>query len=189
MLDRATEPLTASVIDSPALQLSRGRWITALRMKSWQPEHRRGAKPIQVGELTLPRRPGATLKGAVRVLCVAPGEWLILAHTPATEIIERLQPRLFPQGLTFTDWSDAFATFVIEGDLARTLLAKGCGLDLHPESFPDGRCARTRFAQLPVILDCVRESTFELSATRSYSNYLQTWLVDAAAEWKDTRYA
>lgn len=189
MLDRVIEPPVPPGIAFPTVRVSRGQWITALRMKSWLPEHRRGTQPINIGELSLPRRAGATLTGAIRVLCLAPGEWLILSNSSAAELRAQLQPFLRQQGLTFTDWSDAFATFVVEGTLARTLLAKGCGLDLHPQSFPEGRCARTRFAQLPVILECLKPSTFELTAARSYSNYLHEWLIDAAAEWKETRYA
>lgn len=186
MLDRVTKPSPAAAPELPTLRISRGQWVTALRMKSWLPEHRRGTQPIQLGELALPRRPGATLTGAIRVLCLAPGEWLILADAPSEQLRAQLQPSL-QQGLTFTDWSDAFATFVVEGSLARTLLSKGCGLDMDPQSFPAGRCARTRFAQLPVILECRSESTFELAAARSYSNYLHEWLDDAAAEWEVTR--
>lgn len=189
MLDRIVPSSAAAVAELPAVRISRGEWVTALRMKSWLPEHRRGAEPIKIGELSLPRRAGATLTGAIRVLCLAPGEWLLITNTSAAELRTQLQPHLLQQGLTFTDWSDAFATFVVEGSLARTLLAKGCGLDLDPKCFPEGRCARTRFAQLPVILECLGESRFELAAARSYSNYLHEWLIDAAAEWKDARSA
>jgi heterotetrameric sarcosine oxidase gamma subunit len=187
MLDRIIEPSVASMPESATVRVSRSQWITALRMKSWLAEYRRGAEPIQLGELALPRRVGATSTGAIRVLCLAPGEWLLLANESAAELREQLQPSLHTQGLTFTDWSDAFATFVVEGSMARTLLAKGCGLDLHPQSFPEGPCARTRFAQLPVILQCTSASSFELAAARSYSSYLHEWLIDAAAEWEETK--
>jgi hypothetical protein len=30
-------------------------------------------------------------------------------------------------------------------------------------------------------------SRFELTAARSYSNWLHEWLIDAAAEWEGTR--
>ncbi len=189
MLDRIIEPSAAAVTRLPTVRVSRSQWITALRMKSWLPEHRRGAEPIQLGELLLPRRVGATSTGTIRVLCLAPGEWLILAQESSAELQARLQPSLRSQGLTFTDWSDGFATFVVEGSMARTLLAKGCGLDLHPQSFPEGRCARTRFAQLPVILQCLSTSRFEVAAARSYSSCLHEWLIDAAAEWEGTRLA
>jgi sarcosine oxidase subunit gamma len=66
------------------------------------------------------------------------------------------------------------------------LLSKGCGLDLHPRSFPAGRCARTRFAQIPVVLDCPDEdSRFDMYAGRSYRQYLHEWLLDAAVEFED----
>jgi sarcosine oxidase subunit gamma len=67
---------------------------------------------------------------------------------------------------------------------ARELLSKGCGLDLHPRFFAPDQCARTRFAQIPVVIDCLNgPSRFELYVARSHLSYLHSWLVDAAAEF------
>lgn len=186
MLDRVIKPTAAPVTHLPAVRISPARWITALRLKSWLPEHRRGTEPIAFAGHSLPRRVGATVPGPLHVLCLAPGEWLVLADEPSAGLKAQLQPALRQQGIAFADWSDAFATFLIEGSMARTLLGKGCGLDLDREAFPQGRCARTRFAQIPVILQCLDDSRFEISVARSYSNYLHEWLTDATAEWNDT---
>ena len=52
-----------------------------------------------------------------------------------------------------TDLSASRAVIEIAGAHARTLLQKGCGLDLHPREFGPGQCAQTLFAKLPVIID------------------------------------
>jgi sarcosine oxidase subunit gamma len=73
----------------------------------------------------------------------------------------------------------------VRGSAARELLSKGCGLDLHPESFPAGHCARARFAQIPVVIECLEEPPrFEMTVARSYLQYLQSWLEDAAVEFE-----
>jgi heterotetrameric sarcosine oxidase gamma subunit len=64
------------------------------------------------------------------------------------------------------------------------VLAKGRGLDLHPCVFPEGACARTRFAQIPVALDHRGADQFELYVGWSYLAYLQGWVMDAAVEFK-----
>jgi sarcosine oxidase subunit gamma len=79
--------------------------------------------------------------------------------------------------------SDALSILRMQGRVAREVLSKGCGLDLHPHTFPAGRCARTRFAGLAVTLDCVQPERFELYVARSYSSYLHAWLLDAGAEF------
>ena len=69
---------------------------------------------------------------------------------------------------------------------ARVLLAKGCALDLDRSRFPPGRCARTRFAGMPIILSRTQPSTFELILASSYGDYLFLWLTDAATEFSST---
>ena len=71
----------------------------------------------------------------------------------------------------------------IQGPEVRSLLLKGCALDLHPSQFPPGRCARTRFAALPTILRCTSATNFECIVTSSYRDYLLSWLADAAEEF------
>lgn len=186
MLDRVITPTAAAATHVPAVRISPARWSTAMRLKSWLPEHRRGTEPITLAGLSLPRRTGTTASGPMHVLCLAPGEWLVLTNEPFAELKVQLQPALRRQGIAFTDWSGAFAAFLVEGSMTRTLLSKGCGLDLERQAFPQGRCARTLFAKIPVILQCLDESRFELAVARSYSNYLHEWLIDATAEWENT---
>jgi sarcosine oxidase subunit gamma len=70
------------------------------------------------------------------------------------------------------------------------VLSKSCGLDFHPRRFALGHCARTRFAQIPVLIDCVDAlPRFELYVQKSYSHYLEDWLIDAALEFEDSRAA
>ena len=81
----------------------------------------------------------------------------------------------------FTDLSDALVTIALEGPDAGAVLARGCGLDLRAGSFGAQACARTRLAQLPVLIRRPAASRFELVVDRSAAQYLQDWLVDAAA--------
>jgi len=83
-----------------------------------------------------------------------------------------------------TNVSDALARIEINGPEVRNLLAKGCSLDLHPPRFAPGRCARTRFAGMPVIVCCRGASKFECIVTISYVDYLLSWLADATLEFE-----
>jgi len=142
---------------------------------------------MRIADQPLPNRVGATAAGAMRVLCTGPGDWLITsqAHSAASLRVH-LEPGLSEQGLVLVDLTDGLAVFETRGAAARDVLSKGCGLDFHPRSFPPGRCARTRFAQVPVVIDYLEESScFELYVPRSYGSYLHAWLSDAAIEFTE----
>ena len=62
--------------------------------------------------------------------------------------------------------------------------AKGCPLDLHPDVFRPGDCARTRLAKANVLLHALDDApTFHFTATRSFAEYLWRWLDDAGQEF------
>ena len=79
-----------------------------------------------------------------------------------------------------TDLSDALETIALDGPDAAAVLARGCGLDLREESFGERACARTRLAQLPVLIRKATAARFELVVDRSAARYLEDWLRDAA---------
>jgi sarcosine oxidase subunit gamma len=156
-----------------------------LRLKSWLPEYTPGGKPVMIAGQELPSQAGAVMSGPMHVLCVGPGEWVIIApEEQGTRLRQRIAPDLIKFGLVLVDLSVGLAALAVQGAIARELLSKGCGLDLHPRSFPAGHCARTRFAQVPAIIECLDGSPrFDLYVARSYFQYLHSWLLDAAAEF------
>jgi sarcosine oxidase, subunit gamma len=169
MLDRARP---AEQPASPPVRIEQLNVRAILRLTSWS-----GA----LSDAELPRKVGTTVPGAVRVLCIAPTEWLVISHVQgASNLREAFSPGLLAEGGVLVDLTDGIAAFEVEGAAARDVLAQGCGLDFHAKSFPPGRCARTRFAQIAVVIDCIDESRFELYVSRSYAHYLQAWLLDAA---------
>lgn len=164
------------------------RW---LRVKSWGPLPAAdggpgtGDVPLSVAGQALPRDVGAVASGPVHVLCLGPGEWLVrvpLHSVPALHA--QIVSQASAQGLAVVELSDGLAGFEVAGPAARELLSKGCGLDLHPRSFPAGRCARTRFAQIPVAIECAGDpQRFELHVAASHGPYLHEWIADAAVEF------
>jgi heterotetrameric sarcosine oxidase gamma subunit len=79
------------------------------------------------------------------------------------------------------DVSDAMVVLELEGAGARPLLARGTGIDLSRERFAPGQCARTRLAQLAVLLRPRTDDVIELIVDRGPSAWLCEWLADAAA--------
>src|SRR5262245_4032008 len=115
---------------------------TCMQVKSWQP----ALAPPCMGSTGLPTKVGTVVPGLARILCLAPGEWLL---TSTARSIRNLVEHIAGEGdlldgLVLVDLSDAHSELQIEGQAARELLSKGCGLDFHASVFRVGQCARTR---------------------------------------------
>jgi len=154
---------------------------TVLRIKCFE----RGGAPLRLAGRALPVQVGETLPAPLHTLCMGPAEWLIVTPEPYTaDLSARLAGELAAQNLTLVDITEGIASVEVHGGQARELLSKGCGVDLHPGAFKPGRCCRTRFANVPVVLECLDEMPrFELHVARSYARYLLAWLNDAALEF------
>ena len=121
----------------------------------------------------------------VRTLWLGPDEWLVTApEGAAPDLLGRLSRALGNRHAAVSDLSASRAIIEISGRQARTLLEKGCGIDLHPRSFGPGSCAQTLFAKLPVIIDQTSPApSYRLFAGRSAARWLCRWLIDAAEEF------
>jgi sarcosine oxidase subunit gamma len=121
----------------------------------------------------------------VTVLWLGPDEWLILtAPGDETDLIARLRTALAELHAAVTDVSGNRARLRLSGPHARDVLAKGCGLDLHPSRFRTGQCAQTILARTGIILHQVDDRpTFDLFPRRSFAEYAWMWLKDAMAEY------
>jgi sarcosine oxidase subunit gamma len=129
--------------------------------------------------------------GALRSLWLGPDEWLVTAPQGfAPDLIGRLRRALAQRHATVVELSASRAIIEIAGKRARTLLRKGCGIDLHPRKFEPGQCAQTVFAKLPVIIDQLGPDrlavtpVYRLFVRRSAARWLAEWLIDAAEEFR-----
>jgi sarcosine oxidase subunit gamma len=161
--------------------------LAVLRLKSWRP-FRGGSAPLKLAGIALPASVGAVAEGLPRVLCTGPGEWLLVyAPSEGARLRNILAPELTSQGFALVDLTDGLAVFEVSGSHVREVLAKSCGLDFDSRYFGAGHCARTRFAQISVVIDCAESlGVFQLYVPRSYAPYLKNWLLDAAVGLVDS---
>jgi heterotetrameric sarcosine oxidase gamma subunit len=117
------------------------------------------------------------------VICrIAPDTWLLMsALHDAPEIIPAVRTGCGRRSFAVTDVSDSLVTLWIEGSDTQALLARGCGLDLSLGAFGLQACARTRLAQLPVVIRRATPDRFECVVERASAQWLYDWLTDAAA--------
>ena len=117
-----------------------------------------------------------------RVFWLGPDEWLIETDAQhATRLDSELAEALAEIHAAVNDVSGGHVALRISGADARTVLAKGCTLDLHPREFGPGQCARTGLAKAIVLLSVADDArTYSIIVARSFSDYLCRWLAHAA---------
>jgi sarcosine oxidase subunit gamma len=115
-------------------------------------------------------------------LQLGPDEWLVVGGVGAlATIVGRLEAEVAGQRAQVIDLTASRTTIEIAGRGASELLAKGCGLDLHPRAFPSGHAAATLLARTNVILARIDDApTWRVFVRASYARYLRDWLVAAA---------
>ncbi len=130
--------------------------------------------------LELPTTPNTWLAGGGReALWLGPNEWLLVAEPGAgSELVAELERALEGLHHSVVDLSADRAVVELAGEHRIDLLAKGCGLDLHPRSWRDGMCAQTLLAHVPVLLQ-ERERATRLFVRASFAGHLVSWLSQA----------
>ena len=127
--------------------------------------------------LAIPTEPNTWRRSGDReTLWLGPDEWLLVAapgSTPA--LVEELERALDGLHHSVVEVSADRAVIELSGEERRELLSRGCGLDLHPRSWRDGRCAQTLLARVPVLLQ-ERERDTRVFVRASFSHHLVDWL-------------
>lgn len=117
------------------------------------------------------------------LLWLARDRWLALSdhHSPAD--LEGVLRAALDEDSAVTDVSHGRTVVRIGGPAARTLLAKGCPLDLHPARFECGHAAHSHIGPTAVLLHAVDEAHIDLYVARGFGLHMWEWLTDAAGEF------
>src|SRR5271154_6698566 len=132
-----------------------------------------------------PTTPNTVAAGAgASLLWLGPDQWLMVAL--ASDIAWRLETALGELHHSVCDVSAGRHVLELAGPEARTVLAKGMGLDLHVRAFKPGSCAQTALARVPVVLQQLDETPrYRLYVRRSFAPYIVAWLTAAMREFTD----
>lgn len=83
-----------------------------------------------------------------------------------------------------TDQTDAWAFLELSGPLSRTALERVCPINLHPDAFPVGACARTVVEHLGTVIIRADEDAYLLmsasSSAGSFLHAIETSLINVA---------
>jgi len=132
----------------------------------------------------LPVKPNQVIAiGARRALWLGPDETLLmLEETQEADFLLSAKNLLAGSHYAATLVSNALSIFHLGGKHCRDVLAKGCGLDLHPEYFVSGMCAQSMLGHAAVTLSAEEDGSILLFCRNSFSDYIICWLKDAGLE-------
>ncbi|WP_193180064.1 sarcosine oxidase subunit gamma [Nisaea sediminum] len=124
----------------------------------------------------------ATGSGRPRILGTGTGRWIV-SEPESRDLAAHLRAAL-PESAAVTGLSHARVCLRLSGRDARTLLAKGCGIDLHPDAFQPGTSRMTSLFHASVLIDCrSAEPVYDIYVHRSYAAHLFEMLRDGALEF------
>jgi len=129
--------------------------------------------------LALPQKPKTSASEGSRIaLWLGPDEWLVIdeANDPlqACASVEALHSAV---GISHRN----IAISVTGAGAANTINA-GCPQDLSLAAFPVGACSRTILGKVEIVLLRTGEDAFRVECWRSFSDYVFTFLTEAARD-------
>jgi heterotetrameric sarcosine oxidase gamma subunit len=138
------------------------------------------AHTLRIGALALPTEAGRCVGDDPAALWLAPDGWLVVSgNEDGAALAARLRDACAGLTAAAVDVSDSLVTLELRGARIRDLLVRGTGLTLNDGTFNEGFCARTRFAQLAVILWPRARDRVSLIVDRGPAQWLHDWLIDA----------
>lgn len=107
-----------------------------------------------------------------RVHWSAPRDWLLTSDSESPEsMLAALHARVDLRHCVFTDVSDAFTCYLLEGPEALLALTADCGLDL--EAFVVRQYAQTLLHQVPALITREAQGEWRLLVDRSLATFLE----------------
>ena len=125
-----------------------------------------------------------TTAGERHVVWLGPDEFMIICEAGKDEeLVRAIHASFGSRHAAVTNITDALAAFHLKGAAVRQVLAKGCALDLHQNSFASGDAAQTLLSQAAVTIMALANDKFIVICRTSYAAYLHDWFLDAALEY------
>lgn len=173
---RRIEPLEGKAFACPGVSLQPAAPATRISLRVRDTGLTEARKALG---FALPSRPKSSVsKGDVHCLWIGPDEWLVIA-AEASDLPARFA-KAGNTKLSAVEVSHRNTAILVEGAKAADTLNSGCPQDLSLSAFPVGAASRTLLGKSEVILYRTGEAAFRVECWRSFSDYVWTFLVDAA---------
>ncbi len=160
---------------------------TNVKLATLRPAHRISlrARAQSVAALSkalgvaLPVKPKASAsKGSRTALWLGPDEWLVIDETN-DPLVDCAKVEALHSAVGISHRNVAVS---VAGPGAANTLSAGCPQDLSLAAFPVGACSRTILGKAEIVLLRSGEDAFRVECWRSFSDYVFTFLTEAARD-------
>lgn len=183
LTDNARDLLARPGTGEGRVRMSERRFTTMVSVRADPSSTAAGAIEGVLGA-ALPRSAGESASGGQHsVLWLGPDEWLVVSTVPPDALVAALRDGVAGAHAAVADVSANRTVLELTGAAARSVLEKGCPLDLHPRAFGPGRAVSTTLARIPLVLWQVAPESYRLLPRSSFADYVARWLQDAAEEF------
>lgn len=130
--------------------------------------------------LTLPRKPKTSAsKGSRSALWLGPDEWLVIDDASKDPVDACAGMEALHSAVVVSHRNVAIS---VTGPGAAATINAGCPQDLSLAVFPVGACSRTILGKAEIVLLRTGEDAFRVECWRSFSDYVFTFLSEAARD-------
>lgn len=130
--------------------------------------------------VTLPQKPKTSAaRGGRAALWLGPDEWLVIDESGKSPLLDCAKVSLLHSAV---DISHRNVAISVAGPGAEATLAAGCPQDLSLSVFPTGACSRTILGKVEIVVLRTAEDAFRVECWRSFSDYVFTFLSEAARD-------
>lgn len=129
-------------------------------------------------------QPQRVASGKLSITGISPGQWRMMVRGKNSDAELRSAIGELQEWAVATELGDGLFLAEISGPRARTALAKGIAIDLHPGVFKVGAAAQTSAAHIGLHLALIDDKpTFELVSAASTAGSLWSWLTSSCGEY------
>ena len=176
------EPLSGKLIASPIVRIEpageASRLVLRAGEKALTPLGKALSVKLPVQPKTSTRATSGRASGRI-AMWIGPDEWLVI--DPGQADLAALCGKVKALH-SAVDVSHRNTAIIVSGPAARSVISAGCPQDLSSDVFPVGACSRTILGKSEIILLREDEDVFRVECWRSFSDYVFTFLADAARD-------
>ncbi|MGX9118087.1 sarcosine oxidase subunit gamma [Mesorhizobium sp. BHbsci] len=130
--------------------------------------------------VTLPQKPKTSAAKAGRTaLWLGPDEWLVIDEVGKDPLADCAEVTVLHSAVGISHRNVAIS---VTGPAAAATINSGCPQDLSLDAFPVGAASRTILGKVEIVLLRTASDAFRVECWRSFSDYVFTFLLEAARD-------
>jgi heterotetrameric sarcosine oxidase gamma subunit len=172
-----------AIVDCKGLRLEQRPFLTAIQVLAFAKQYEGTAKAVtEALGIECPTKPGVChSKEGIQVTWNGPNNWIVICERDDL-LLAKLQNAVGNLAAV-VDQSHGRCGLRLSGVHARTVMAKNCALDFHPDFFKAGDSALTSVAHMNALIIQVDDESYDLFIARSLARSFAHAIEHSCAEF------